>query len=221
MLNAFIFTQKYNSLGTDLMVRLGNAKLCNATGRVGTPSTATHICDASGSFHEASRRLREIYEVRRPVFRFDNGLTDAVPHAQRRNAIFAALGQVPDGTLDLVAYFGHGIPQGLESAGILMESLPQFAALIQRKCKRGATVVFWACLTGTPNGFASRLSDMLDPAMNIWVYGHATAGLYSDIPSFRKFPGNHRLSTSYEPRLSLGFWRRERRAAAAAAGLPF
>lgn len=210
-MDAFIFTQKYNTLGTDYMVSLGNPKRCNATQRTPNGTEATHICDAVG-FHQAARTLRRIHEIPQPIVEFDNGLNDEIPRHRRRHEVLAALNQVPDASLDLVAYFGHGTQTSLESAGIGPEVFMQFKDLIERKCRPNATIVLYACLTGAAHGFAEKLGGMINPALNIWVYGHIGPGHYAQLGMFRKYPGGQRLSRQYEDRLCLSFWRHERAA---------
>jgi hypothetical protein len=210
-MDAFIFTQRYNSLGTAFMVGLGNAKLCNARGRAAPGTSPTHVCDAEG-FHYAAGRIRSLYEVSRAVFQYDNGEQDDVPASRRRGEIMAALGGIPDGSLDFVAYFGHGDRGGLISAGIGTTHLNDFAGTLKAKLKNRAAIILYACGAGAPGGFASRLADAFDPASGILVFGHIGPGHYAQIPMFRRYPGGHRLARNYEGRLSLSFWNREREA---------
>lgn len=210
-MDAFIFTQRYNSLGTPFMVGLGNRKRCAA--RVGEPPNGppTHVCDAEG-FHFAAGKIRSIYEVSRRVCLYDNGAQDDVPDARRRNEILTALRAVPENSLDFVAYFGHGHHGGLLSAGIGLAHLNEFAEALRPRLKNMAAIMLYACGAGAPGGFASRLADAFDPASGVLVFGHIGPGIYSDIPMFRRFPGGHQLARNYPRRFSLSFWNREREA---------
>ncbi len=182
-MNGFIFTQRYNTPDSDLMRRLGNAIRCVADGPAPAGVTPTHTCDATGSFHAAAGRLREIQSIPQRPFIFDNSL----PAPRVRASIFAALGAVPANSLNIVAYFGHGMPDALLSAHIGLNDLIPFAALLNEKCAPRANVVLYACSAGAPGGFADQLGQMMQK--EIWVFGHSSWGSYSNVSMFRRYPG--------------------------------
>ena len=179
-MNAFIFTQRFNSPDSPA-VRAHNKILCVANGAAPPGVTPTHACD-TGSFEYGSGSLRRLHGITQRPFIYDNTL----PAGSRRNSVFDALGAVPSGSLELIAYLGHGSPGGLESACIRSEHINRFASLINDKCAPKAAVVFYACSAGAAGGFAEMLSRVIQK--DIWVYGHSSWGKYSDLPMFRRYP---------------------------------
>lgn len=204
-MNGFIFTQRYNTVWSELQRQLGNVMACTPSGPARGGVTPTHTCDATGSFHAAAAGLRRVLAITSPPFIYDNSL----PEAQRRASILTALSGAPTG-LEFVAYLGHGIPSGLESAGIHTRHAAAFAALLAMKCATNASVVFYACSSGAPGGFAQTLAEQPQlRAKNIWVWGHRVACKYDNLQQFVRYPGGVRWS-------GLGrfstFWRQEREA---------
>lgn len=203
-MNAFIFTQRFNSPDSPEL-RAHNAILCVANGPAPAGVTPTHLCDATGSFQTGAGILRSAHHIPQRPFIYDNTL----PAVQRRNSIFAQLETVPQNSLNLVAYFGHGTPNGLESAAIGRGQLARFAQLINDKCAQDANVVLFACSAGARGGFAEMLSREM--RKNIWVFGHCSWGSYSNLSMFRRFPDNAQLTGGGG---IYNFWLREREAAA-------
>ena len=207
-MNAFIFTQRFNSPDSPA-VRAHNKILCVANGAAPPGVTPTHACD-TGSFQAGSKFLREIHGITQRTFLYDNTLTAD----SRRNSIFGALGAVPSGSLELIAYLGHGSTGGLESACIRSGHINRFASLINDKCAPKAAVVFYACSAGAAGGFAEMLSRVIQK--DIWVYGHSSWGSYSNLTMFRRYPGGvpwTRVGGVYT------FWKLEREAFEADAAL--
>jgi hypothetical protein len=189
-MKGFVFTQRFNTLDTPSL-RAHNRVLCVADGPARGGVAPTHFCDATGSFQGAASTLRRQCKVEQPTFIYDNTL----PAARRRQSIFTALGATSSSSLRIVAYFGHGTPQGLESAGIGRTHLQEFARLLLDKCEDHASIIFYACSTGAAGGFAEQLSTLLLPKQ-ISVYGHTSYGHYANLSMFRRYPGGHPLTHS-------------------------
>jgi hypothetical protein len=94
------------------------------------------------------------------------------------------------GPLAAVAYFGHGLIDGLVGTGLGMTEAPDFADAIRGRVDRvrGTRVIFYACSTGGLGGFAERLADLLR-GRNVTVYGHDGPGPAMTRPYVRCFPG--------------------------------
>lgn len=187
-MNGFIFTQRFNTPDTPSL-RAHNQVLCVADGPARAGVTPTHFCDATGSFQGAADTLRRHCKVLQPTFLFDNTL----PAARRRQTIYSAISALPPSSLKIVAYFGHGTPSGLESAGIDAHHLLEFSRLLLDKCDVNAAIVLYACSTGAAGGFAEQLANLLT-SKQISVYGHTSYGHYANLSMFRRYPGGHRLT---------------------------
>ncbi|MFO0014849.1 MAG: hypothetical protein ACK553_19095 [Planctomycetota bacterium] len=189
-MNGFVFTQRFNTPDTPSL-RAHNRVVCVADGRAPTGVTPTHFCDATGSFHGGAATLRRQCKVVQPTFIYDNTL----PAARRRQAIFAALSGYAPSSVRIVAYFGHGTPHGLESAGIGSAQLQEFSRLLLDKCEANASIVFYACSTGAAGGFAEQLANLII-SKNVSVYGHTSYGKYANLSMFRRYPGGYPLTHS-------------------------
>lgn len=200
-MNGFIFTQQYNSPDSPF-IRRHNEILCVANGRAPAGTAPTHACDGDG-FQTAAANLRRLLEIRAPTFIYDN----TRPERQRERDICEALAACPPG-LEFVAYLGHGVPSGLESAGIHLRNADRFMQLLASRCAQNANIVLYACSTGAPNGFAQALGDYLAPK-NIWVWGHTSYGNYANRTMFVRYPGG----VPWGGRgVFYNFWREERAA---------
>ena len=181
-MDAFIFTQLYHSPDSPLMRRIGNEILCNEVGKAPAGTRPTHTCDIGG-FHACAQNLRNHWGIRNPAFKYDN----YQPEAVREQAICEALAAAPQ-DLAFVAYLGHGVPTGLESAGIHLRNWHRFRDLLMARCAVNSSIVLYACSTGARNGFAQALAEYLAPK-NIWVWGHAIPCKYSNLSQFVRYPG--------------------------------
>jgi hypothetical protein len=100
---------------------------------------------------------------------------------QTRTNFLNALHNLPGAhQYDFFAYCGHGVEEGLASAhlgrgadhGRMYET---FMAELRRLLKPNPTIIFYACSTGKPNGFADHVcNDLRD--LNPTVWGHLSAG---------------------------------------------
>lgn len=172
-MNGFAFAPLHNSPASALMVGLGNAANCigdePAHGRA-----ATHVNDATGGFQIGMGNFSRIHQLPQAQrFLYDNQL----PQARRAESIFDALSACAGG-LEVVAYFGHGLPNAMASAGIGADELPRFAGLIEAKAAMDVAVVFYGCNLGKPGGFASQLAQLLARKRGR-TYGHTTFGHYA------------------------------------------
>jgi len=133
--------------------------------------------DATGAFHLGTKRFRDVHGT--PFEHFDNGTNDEEHNGpgqkKIRDRVFEIMRTHPGPPWDVFAYFGHGISNGLPSAGIYSSNIKALAELIRAKAKPGIVVLLYACLAGSPGGFAAKLQAALADK-NARVYGHASAG---------------------------------------------
>lgn len=144
-------------------------------------SPPRHPHDATGAFQPGARTFAHLNGLSPPIL-FDNS-----NHAKARATIRDTILKAP-GLLDVVAYFGHGLHDSLPSAGISMPTIGEFAGAILCKAARAMCVVLYACSAGAPNGFASRLADLL-PGTGAIVYGHDRSGHAYMNPYVTRFRG--------------------------------
>jgi hypothetical protein len=156
-------------------------------------------------FQNCARRFVAEHRIAEP-FIFDNDGSDANDRVdgtghvvenlhdtsslgRRRREIYAALDRAK-GPLDVVAYFGHGNPRSLSSAGIALPHLQTFAGHIAAKSSRNIVVVLYACLAGSPGGFAQQLATaLLRRGVHATVFGHQTSGHTAWNANKRRYPG--------------------------------
>lgn len=160
------------------------------------------------TFQNRARQFCSLYGLQAPLL-FDNDgdndrqhLADDSRLATRRNEILDALNAC-SGPLDLVAYFGHGAPHGLLSAGISGPVATRvFAEAIARKASPRMVVVLNACSCGRPGGFAEELCrELIARGVRATVFGHDVPGHATNNPTKRRYPGGSYLiepgSSSY------------------------
>jgi hypothetical protein len=133
--------------------------------------------DATGAFHLGAKWFKEVH--RTPYAIFDNYSVEDAEHnpagqQKIQKGVFAVMEKAA-GPWEVFAYFGHGVPTGLPSAGICEGSLPKFAKLIDSKAAPGIVVLLYACATGQPGAFAAKLQVALK-GKKARVYGHTTYG---------------------------------------------
>lgn len=133
--------------------------------------------DSTGEFKLIGRKFKGLYGLPDTLVRsFENVHDDVDPEgkgADTRENFFDTLAEVTEGSLDFFAYAGHGGTQSLPSAQVRKQDMSKLADEIRRLVKSDGTVIFYACSTGAPGGFASSLSKLL-PEMTVW--GHTDAG---------------------------------------------
>ena len=145
-------------------------------------------------FTDKARRFCAHHGLRAPLI-FDNDGNDDTDHRaddanprNRRAEILTGLAAAPSG-LQVVAYFGHGGPNGLLSAGIRRPQLAAFADAIASKAARRMVIVLNACSCGVPGGFAEQLRHaMTARGINATVFAHQTSGDAVANPYKRRFP---------------------------------
>jgi len=130
--------------------------------------------DAIGSFRPGAEGFKKIHGIPQPIFYFDWQSSAA----DKRRTILSALRSVqcddPDG-LDVVAYFGHGVKDGLSSAEIYKGQAQELAFAIGSVSKWNVRVVLYACSAGQlQDSFGQALSSAL-ASSEAAVFGHTTA----------------------------------------------
>lgn len=132
-----------------------------------TPDPDDRKPDATGAFHIGARAFSEHHRFAAPVL-FDN---TANPQQTRREVLDII--RNASGPLDVFAYFGHGLPNGLSSAKIFVRQLDELTAALRPVLATNATIILYACSAGTlVSGFAAQLAQRLN---GVQVFGHATS----------------------------------------------
>lgn len=154
---------------------------CSRTGPAGN-AAPTHRCDMSRAFRPHASQFRHVHGISEPITVFDNG----APHAQRRSEILDAIRAARPG-VSIFAYFGHGLSNAMSSAGFYEAHIPELARALNGVCApAGMAVLLYACSTGEPGGFASKLAAQLKHAT---VYGHIRPGPDNSNPRVVRYPG--------------------------------
>ncbi len=171
--NGFVFSPQYNARRSD-----GSMK-----------------SDASSVFIPNAREFADYYGFSSPVLIFDNdsnndGVADGNQLRLRRTEIIDAIDNIT-GTINVIAYFGHGSSTGLLSAGFRTSAQRElFAEAIARKSDGRVVVVLYACRSGSVGGFARELwVDLNNHGVRSTVFGHETSGPATKNPYKRRYPG--------------------------------
>ncbi len=171
--NGFVFSPQYNARRSD-----GSMK-----------------SDASSVFIPRAREFADFYGFSSPVLFFDNdsnndGVSDGNHLRLRRTEIIDAIDNIT-GTINVVAYFGHGSSTGLLSAGFRSSAHREmFAEAIARKSQGRVVVILYACRSGSVGGFARELwVDLQNHGVRSTIFGHETSGPATKNPYKRKYPG--------------------------------
>jgi hypothetical protein len=171
--NGFVFSTQYNS-------RRSNGRMKS---------------DASSVFIPKAREFSDYFEFSSPVLVFDNdsdndGVSDGDNLRLRRREIIDAIDNI-SGTLNVIAYFGHGSSTGLLSAGFRSSAHRElFAEAIARKSNDRVVVILYACRSGSVGGFARELwTDLLNHGVRSTIFGHETSGHATKNPYKRRYPG--------------------------------
>lgn len=135
--------------------------------------------DVTGAFAPGAREFCRLYGVDAPRI-FDNTLEDAEREAQVLGLIRAA-----PRPLDIFAYFGHGIDDGLSSAGFTGPAdASQLAAALNEVAGPTLTTLLYAC--SAANSFAGRLAQLVTGQPR--VFGHTTVAHTFRNPHLKEFP---------------------------------
>lgn len=102
----------------------------------------------------------------------------------RRNGILRALRQAP-GQLETIAYFGHGVANGLPSADFTTAHLTELSQAIAAKAAPNCKVILYACSSAREGGFNEQLANLTQRP----VYGHTTTGHTCWNPHVRLYRG--------------------------------
>jgi hypothetical protein len=133
--------------------------------------------DSSGEFRLIAKKLKELYLLPSSlIVPFENVHDDIEAGgtaAETRDNFFEALEDVRESGLDFFAYAGHGGEQSLPSAQVRKSDISRLADQIRRIVRPDGIVIFYACSTGAPDGFACKISALL-PLMRVW--GHTDSG---------------------------------------------
>jgi hypothetical protein len=149
-----------------------------------------HGHDATGKFHhglDAWRRIFGGHGGRVTTLKFDNHARDS----RRRREIETAMRGVA-GELDAIAYFGHGMPTSMSSAGFGMRDIPDLAAMIRAKSQRGVIIALYACSCGRADGFAQVLQEALNDIGAV-VFAHPVLGDSVSNAAVVRYPGSERV----------------------------
>jgi len=99
-----------------------------------------------------------------------------------RDNFFAALADIPGAKCyDFFAYCGHGVKEGLASAAMGRMAggdstlYDKFLGELRRMLKPNPIIIFYACSTGKPGGFAENVCNDLR-SMNPTVWAHLSDG---------------------------------------------
>jgi hypothetical protein len=151
--------------------------------------------DASTVFIPKAREFANYYGFSSPVLIFDNdsnndGVADDGQLGLRRTEIIDAIDNIT-GTINVIAYFGHGSNTGLLSAGFRTPAQRDlFAEAIARKSDGKVVVILYACRSGSVGGFARELwIDLNNHGVRSTVFGHETSGPATSNPYKRRYPG--------------------------------
>lgn len=168
--------------------------------------------------HGSEKRPRDAGEFQREAHEFcrANGLRDQVitfdnreGMLERREVLLQRLHERGPGTLEVLALFCHGWPDGVQ-IGLNTANVRGLARSLKAVAATELTVALYCCSTGadddgseaderTPgpggdNGFADRLRDELcELGVRATVFAHSTAGHTTKNPFVRVFePGERR-----------------------------
>lgn len=160
--------------------------------------------DYTGAFQPEAEAFARLYNSR-PIVRVDV----AEPLRARTEHVLAAI--QADGPIDLLAFFCHGFPEGLQLVGdrtirvdgrthvqARPETVRRLAQALVEHASPQVRVVLYACSAGDgtrldgDEGFADRLRDALCAAgaPRCTVLAHTTAGHVTQNPHVRSFAGD-------------------------------
>lgn len=153
--------------------------------------------DATSVFIPCARRFAQFYNLGDPIF-FDHNARgeDAVP-----GKIYRELEQARG--LDVVAYFGHGVETGLESARVKWADHRTLADHILKASSGPCRVLLYACRTGKPGYFAETLQKDLGGSFT--VVGHTNSGHAVRNPHVTRYPAAP--GEEYVIKPGSGLWR--------------
>jgi hypothetical protein len=155
--------------------------------------------DAESEFQPGALTFQRAHRLATPPVIF----TNTQPYTPRGHTLAAPFGLVlqlmedEPGPWDFFAYFGHGLSDSLLSANIGTAHLPRFARILSAKGVPGMRVIFYACGTGAPGGFAATVSQLLGTRAT--VFGHLTEGPSYSNPNWVRYPGGNPIVPRRDP----------------------
>jgi hypothetical protein len=143
--------------------------------------------DVTGAFQPGAEAFQRIHHLPPPVV-FDNQAADAERRSQVINGIRNA-----DGPLEVIAYFGHGVTNGLSSARLYHRHIPELSEAIRGNTTRNAVIVLYACSAGAFGAWAEALANSINERRSSSegfrvVYGHTNAAHSFYNPNVTYFP---------------------------------
>lgn len=132
--------------------------------------------DSTAVFEVAGKGLKSGYPGTQAL-EFANVHDDAVDGGDKsdsRRNFMEQMGKL-NSNLDFFAYAGHGNGRSLGSACLSLKDAEyqKFIDILVRVLRPNGTIIFYACLTGVPSGFAEAVSRRLP---NVTVFAHLTKG---------------------------------------------
>jgi hypothetical protein len=130
----------------------------------------------------------------------------------RAAATFEALDEAEDGTLDAIAFFGHGQPTFLPSFGLFTGDIGRLGDRIKAKCKARSAILLYACSAGAFGGFAEKLAAAVNSGGSTTkdcrvVYGHLVDGHAYQGAYYTYFPGRRYVVSPTVP--LFGVWQKK------------
>jgi hypothetical protein len=147
--------------------------------------------DATGAFIPEAEAFAKFHDV--PDSQCVGINLVNIPKMAARSEVYRLIHDASyDRPLDVIAFFGHGWPDGIQF-GFDREHIPELVALLSRKCSNAVKIALYACSTaendekdtehgdvgpGTDGGFADELRDEMarQGLSKGWVDGHKTRG---------------------------------------------
>jgi hypothetical protein len=178
----------------------------------------------AAEFRGEAHRFCRAHGLRDGVYLFDNR---EEPHI-RREYLYDTLARYTPKSLDTLALFCHGWPDGIQ-LGTSTAHVKRLALTIKPVAARELTVVLYCCSAGADNdgstadervpgpggdhGFADRLRDALgDAGVQATVYAHSTRGHCTRNPYARVFRAGERAGGHWIVEPGSALWPAWRRA---------
>jgi hypothetical protein len=125
--------------------------------------------DATGAFHVGAHAFSKAYNC--PWRKYDN----SVSTDRTRKNFYDAIDQACPAGLELFAYFGHGIKNGLPSPHVYSDKhLDELVEVLRPKISKPFVAVLYACSSGAAGGLSGKLREKFGG--DVWVYGHTSVG---------------------------------------------
>lgn len=144
--------------------------------------------DATGAFLVGAKAFCALYHLSKWV-----PIDNTQSYEKRCQATYGAMDKAEDGTLDVIAFFGHGTPGSLPTFGFFTGDIGRLATKIKAKCKKNSAILLYACSAGAFGGFADKLATAINSGLRAedrrMVYGHLIDGHSYQNAYCSYFPG--------------------------------